>query len=740
MAVDVKYRIKSEDDTKRGVDSATSNLDRLGNAAKSVSNVLKAVGIGFSIGAVIKGVGDSIKAFETQEQSELRLIAASRNNPYINGTALAALKNTAKAYQGVTEFSDEAIMQQQALLVGMGLNKDQIDAVMNAAVNLAATGVTTLDGAVRNLGKTYGGMTGELGELVPALKNLTAEQLKSGAGVAYISQQYAGMAEAAASGVAGTMAKFTNSFSDLKASIGNILGTVAGAAATALQPAIQSVTGWLSKHRDEVVGFFINFPKIAAAAFDFAGKVIQKVFTLDFLWNLIKSLFEFLKNQFFLTINLLWTFLQAIGKTLWEPLRVGFEWIGFGIKTAWQAVVGALVDALNFITSPIQAVINGIIKGINKAIELGQKIGLFQGAGPVSEISLKVDKPTFDALTQPKPIDSKGIETAWNKALGAIVPYVVDTAKNVVGLVVDVGMQFKDEFDAFTGQVGDLIQQGAQANREATKNLQDVVDKAKEGATPAETPTGTPIGPQMSGPSVGEGPAPNPLADIMNMLSSTFSGLLGAVMPLITSLSSVQALMNPLSTILNAMMTILAPLINSMLQPLVGILVILGQTIGKLLVPVIEMLAPAIKLLGQVFLFLYNYIILPIVNFTMIIFNGIYNLIAGIWNFIANTLNSINIFGWHPFSLSTMSTRSWNQGFLTPISETDLSTAGATVTNSGTGAGGGTAASYTQAPDIYITVYVYNGLGVMTDKTMTLEELSIEISNTTKALIAKGTL
>jgi hypothetical protein len=85
----------------------------------------------------------------------------------------------------------------------------------------------SLEGAVKNISKTYAGMTGELGELLPQLKSLTVEQLKAGAAVDVIKKGYAGMAEAAASGVAGSMEIFKNNFNSLKESIGGILGTLA---------------------------------------------------------------------------------------------------------------------------------------------------------------------------------------------------------------------------------------------------------------------------------------------------------------------------------------------------------------------------------------------------------------------------------------------------------------------------------------------------------------------------------
>ena len=53
---------------------------------------------------------------------------------------------------------------------------------------------TWLDSAMRNLNKTYGGLAGELGETVPELRGLTAEQMKNGAAVKILGERYKGLA------------------------------------------------------------------------------------------------------------------------------------------------------------------------------------------------------------------------------------------------------------------------------------------------------------------------------------------------------------------------------------------------------------------------------------------------------------------------------------------------------------------------------------------------------------------
>jgi hypothetical protein len=184
------------------------------------------------------------------------------------------------------------------------------------------------------------------------------------------------------------------------------------------------------------------------------------------------------------------------------------------------------------------------------------------------------------------------------------------------------------------------------------------------------------------------------------------------------------------------MMKVLGPIIDNLLTPMVGILNILGQTLGAVLVPVLQMLMPVIKILGDVFVWFFNKVIRPFANAMITVGNIVSNIIAGVINFIAGIVNALT---WLTgVRMATVSYRDLSAGQIAEITPTDLTTAGAETTTSG--GGGSTAAQYTEAPDIYITVNVNNGVGVMTDRTMTIEDLSILIADTTESLVAKGTV
>jgi hypothetical protein len=176
-------------------------------------------GIGLATAAVNKLVGiskESIELFKTQEKAE-RLVA------FAFGEGAGEIQRFASELQNASTVGDEATLQYAAFLKQMNLTNTQVKQVLQAAVDLSATGLVPMESAVKNLAKTYGGLSGELGESIPALKNLTKEQLVAGEGVKLISEQYAGLAAAVADTDAGRIEQLNNAIGDLQEEMGEEL-------------------------------------------------------------------------------------------------------------------------------------------------------------------------------------------------------------------------------------------------------------------------------------------------------------------------------------------------------------------------------------------------------------------------------------------------------------------------------------------------------------------------------------
>lgn len=202
--------------------------------------------------------GLSVRAANTQLQAEARLLTALKNRQDVQ----QRLIDQASEIQSRTTYGDEAIIEQQAYLAALGLTEEQIRETIEASVQLSAAMGIELESAVHNLAKTYSGLAGELGESMPALREMTAEQLKSGEAIRFVNREYKGFAEAVADTGAGSLQQLKNKIGDLAEKLG-----------TALLPMLNKIVDvlgkfadWLSTLPDGVQTLVVSFGTLAAVA------------------------------------------------------------------------------------------------------------------------------------------------------------------------------------------------------------------------------------------------------------------------------------------------------------------------------------------------------------------------------------------------------------------------------------------------------------------------------------------
>lgn len=250
MANDGEIRINTKVDESgldKGLKSVKDKVDNLGkdtkglNALKTAFNETGGAVAGFTskLGSVASSGGgaaaaitavvmaakkyietlkEANEAYKVQEKAEKALSKAAENNPYLNDEGVERLKDFAGEIQKVSNYGDEATIDIMAQLAATGRSEAEIMKIMAAAADYAAAKHISLESAVQNLNKSYGGLAGELGELFPEVKALTAEQLKNGEAVDIIAQKYKGFAQEAAD--SGTQAK--NAYGDFMESVGKM--------------------------------------------------------------------------------------------------------------------------------------------------------------------------------------------------------------------------------------------------------------------------------------------------------------------------------------------------------------------------------------------------------------------------------------------------------------------------------------------------------------------------------------
>lgn len=256
---------------------------KVGDFGKSMQRVGTAMSTYITAPLVAAGAL-AVTTANTQMQAEARLLTALKGRKEVQDRLIAQ----AAQLQSKSIYGDETIIEQQAFLAALGLTEQQIDATINAAVQLSAALGMDLNSATRNLAKTYSGLAGELGESIPALRNLTEEQMKAGGAIEYVNANYKGFAETAAQTGMGPLQQLKNSLGDLAEQFGMVLVPVIQKLANKLKEIAERFQQLSPKMRD-----IITSVAAVAAAFGpllvVGGKLIGSLKSIIAVLPLLKA-------------------------------------------------------------------------------------------------------------------------------------------------------------------------------------------------------------------------------------------------------------------------------------------------------------------------------------------------------------------------------------------------------------------------------------------------------------------
>lgn len=385
----------------KGAKASQKAIQGVGGSLGSLAKKMAVVGGAyFGAKALVSGIKASTEAFGEQEKAEKMLEQAL-------GSSTKALREQASALQQNSTFGDEAIIQQQAYLASIGMTEAQIKEMIPVAMDLASATGMTLEGAVKNTSKTLSGMTGELGESVPALRNLTAEQLKAGEGVKLLGEQFKGMAETEAKTFSGGMQQMKNSLGDLAEVIGS-----------GLAPSLSKGANFIKEFAEKGQGFVkmlfnIDWGATATNLFNNIGVIGQAV--LDTMSEIFDSA----------------SFRAMFGK-IWTAIKWAFETAVNGIVTIAGFIFEPIINAGQKMGSNIA---NFFIEAINDMKRTANKVLSWLGMKEFtltpkistegldfadSRIGAFFKKQTDGQVSNQQELTSK-VKGIWTDALGGIV-------------------------------------------------------------------------------------------------------------------------------------------------------------------------------------------------------------------------------------------------------------------------------------------------------------------------------
>lgn len=310
----------------------------------------------------------SVKLADTQVQAEAKLLTALQGREAVQQRLIAQ----AGELQSRTTLGDEAIIEQQAFLAALGLTESQIGDTINAAVQLSAALGISLESAVKNLAKTFGGMTGELGESIPALKNLTKEQLMAGEAISFVNENYKGFAETAAATGMGPLVQLKNALGDL----GEQIGVILLPAVQEMAKRAKELVKWLQDLPPKVREVTVEVGVLAAALGPLLlgfGKVVG---FLDKIKGALPAILAGLQQMS--------PFLAGLGSRLSPE-----EWMSEEMYAAYQKAAGvsSITDAVKLIKERYTPVVEEATEATEKLAESIKEVATVSTTAPTPKIT-----------------------------------------------------------------------------------------------------------------------------------------------------------------------------------------------------------------------------------------------------------------------------------------------------------------------------------------------------------------
>jgi hypothetical protein len=310
---------KVEDKSKKSGKKIANNISSgVGSITKSIGALAARLGpLAVAIGGALGGRA-VINAAARQEDAINRLNNSLARIGQFSQSTSQDLQNFATQLQQTTRFGDEAILEQLAFAQSLGATAEQSKQVVSAAADLATALNIDLNSATRNVAKTLGGYAGELGEVIPELKNFSAEQLRAGAGVDILAQKFSGLAAGDIQSFNGAVASLGNVFGDLLEEIGFFItrSPLVLKAVNAIKQgfivAIDSIKAFrASFNLSDILQVLVDFAK---ANQDLVVRPILKVVkVVDFVFNALEQGVRTVVAGIFKTLGLLGDGLAALG-------------------------------------------------------------------------------------------------------------------------------------------------------------------------------------------------------------------------------------------------------------------------------------------------------------------------------------------------------------------------------------------------------------------------------------------
>lgn len=434
---EIKYKISGKSDTT-AIAKTQLAMKKLGS---EVVNLNKIVG-GLAIAKVMQVVSKVTNGATENFLAQNKALAQYNATVAKFGKSLSNLNKIQNEVSRNNFFDGDSINNATKMAVAMGLTEKQIEDVLKASTDLAASGVMPLDQAVKELSLSYSGNIEQLKRMNPELANLTKEQLAQGEAVRIIGQEYKGMADAMANTFEGRDTQWKNSFSDLQAEVGEIIQKVKYFGQGKWLDPINRLSNWLNNNSSKIAAFIVTLPenfKIAAVAIK---DTVKELFSIDFWAKNGEVIVEIFKETFIAAKEVATAIMVALMKSLAELVKVVAVNMGKSLVSGLFGNLGSFgIEALyraNVIDYDTRA--NLLNKLDDKVSSLDNTIESWQ----------KENKVTLEGALN-------NVKSSWKDVGKTISDNIKSTHKTLSGLSEEIDSSFGDIVSKATRDINDNV-------------------------------------------------------------------------------------------------------------------------------------------------------------------------------------------------------------------------------------------------------------------------------------------
>jgi len=247
------------------MEQGADSMDALSNSSRLLSGLLGAAGVAGAIKVAYDAAQKMVEAFRGDEIALLKYNAALQASNSISADGKEILDKFVPVFASMSGISVANTQSIVAMLSAYGRTDAQIQTMMNTALGMSNVLGGDVNDALMKLNMTLSGNIGRLGQQIPALRDLTAEQLKNGEGVKLLSEKYEQFAGTLTHSTDVSIKNYENAYSDMMSAMGRSIATTLQPVRDAITQIMRGIADDAPRAKTALVELAIAFGTILAA-------------------------------------------------------------------------------------------------------------------------------------------------------------------------------------------------------------------------------------------------------------------------------------------------------------------------------------------------------------------------------------------------------------------------------------------------------------------------------------------